>query len=128
MEESEWGREGLAEGLDLVSSCVVDGDELRYAFQEGLVRLGSSAEDSREMAPVFDEDPITDSCRGYKNVSPGSASQDTQDQRNDCMRSTSALTRAKLPWLRTVLSASSLGGRGIHESDGRGRLGGPVLW
>ena len=62
MEESEWGREGLAdgfrisaEGLDLVSSCVVDGDELRHAFQDGLVGLGSGAEDSREMAPVVDE-------------------------------------------------------------------------
>ncbi len=37
VEESEWGREGLAdgfrigaEGLDLVSSCVIDGDELRH--------------------------------------------------------------------------------------------------
>ena len=99
VEESEWGREGLTdgfrigvEGLDLVSSRNVDVDELRHAFKDGLVRLGLGAEDSREMAPVFDEDPITDSCRGYKNVSPGSASQDTQDPKNDCMRSTSALT------------------------------------
>ena len=91
MEESEWGREGLAdgfrigaEGLDLVSSCVVDGDELRHAFQDGLVGLGSGAEDSREMAPVVnevdadgvatmggawervgvEEDAVADSCRG----------------------------------------------------------------
>jgi hypothetical protein len=91
VEESEWGREGLAdgfrigaEGLDLVSSCVVDGGELRHAFQDGLVGLGSGAEDSREMAPVFDEvdvdsvttiggagerveveeDAVADSCRG----------------------------------------------------------------
>ncbi len=62
MEETEWGREGLADGfrivakgLDLVSSCVVDGDELRHAFQDGLVGLGSGAEDSREVAPVIDE-------------------------------------------------------------------------
>jgi len=91
VEESEWGREGLADGLrigaerlDLVSSCVVDGDELRHAFQDGLVGLGSGAEDSREMAPVVDEvdadgvaamgcawervgveeDAVADSCRG----------------------------------------------------------------
>jgi hypothetical protein len=91
VEESEWGREGLADGLrigaerlDLVSSCVVDGDELRDAFQDGLVGLGSGAEDSREMAPVVDEvdadgvatmggawervgveeDAVADSCRG----------------------------------------------------------------
>jgi hypothetical protein len=45
MEESEWGREGLAdvfrisvEGLDLVSSRVGDGDELGHAFHDGLVR------------------------------------------------------------------------------------------
>ena len=92
VEDSEWGREGLAEGLDLVFSRDVDVYELRHAFQDGLVRLGFGAEDSREMAPVFDEDPTTDSCRGYKNVSPGSVSQDTQDPKNDCMRSTSALT------------------------------------
>ena len=62
VEESEWGREGLAdglrisaEGLDLMSSCIVDGDELRHAFQNGLVGLGFGAEDSREMAPVVDE-------------------------------------------------------------------------
>jgi hypothetical protein len=72
-----------AEGLDLVSSRDVDGDELRHAFQDGLMRLGFGAEDSREMAPVVDEvdadgattvggagervgveeDPIADSCR-----------------------------------------------------------------
>jgi len=47
VEESEWGREGLAdgfrisaEGLDLVSSRIVDGDELHHAFQDGLVGLG----------------------------------------------------------------------------------------
>jgi hypothetical protein len=46
VEEFEWGCEGLAdgfrisaEGLDLVSSRVLDGDELRHAFQDGLVRL-----------------------------------------------------------------------------------------
>ena len=57
VEDSEWGREGLAdgfriraEGLNLVSSRVVDGDELCHAFQDGLVGLG--------------EDPIADSCRG----------------------------------------------------------------
>ena len=62
VEESEWGREGLAdglrisaEGLDLMSSCIVDGDEMRHAFQNGLVGLGFGAEDSREMAPVVDE-------------------------------------------------------------------------
>ncbi len=86
VEETEWGREGLAdgfrigaEGLDLVSSCDVDGDELRHAFQDGL-----GAEDSREMAPVVyevdadgvttmvgagervgvEEDAVADSCRG----------------------------------------------------------------
>jgi hypothetical protein len=91
VEESEWGREGLAdgfrigaEGLDLVSSCVVDGDELRYAFQDGLVGLGSGTEDGREMTPVVNEvdadgvttmggawervgvkeDAVADSCRG----------------------------------------------------------------
>ena len=91
MEETEWGPEGLAdgfrfgaEGLDLVSSCVVDGDELRHAFQDGLVGLGFDAEDCREMAPVIDEvdadgvttiggagervgveeDAVADSCRG----------------------------------------------------------------
>ena len=62
VEESKRGREGLAdgfrisaEGLDLVSSRIVNGDELRHAFQDGLVGLGFSAEDSREMAPVVDE-------------------------------------------------------------------------
>ena len=91
VEESKWGREGLAdgfrictEGLDLVSSCVLDGDELRNAVQDGLVGLGFCAEDCREMAPVVDEvdaygvttmggagervgveeDAVTDSCRG----------------------------------------------------------------
>jgi hypothetical protein len=41
VEESELSHAGLgdglqigAEGLDPVSSCVVDGDELRHAFQE----------------------------------------------------------------------------------------------
>ena len=45
-EESERGREGLAdglgvgaEGLDLVSSCIVDGDELCHAGQDSLVGL-----------------------------------------------------------------------------------------
>ena len=62
VEESEWGREGLADGLricaegfDLVSSCIVDGDELRHEVQDGLVGLGFGAEDCREMAPVVDE-------------------------------------------------------------------------
>ena len=91
MEESKWGREGLAdgfricaEGLDLVSSCIVDGDELRHAVQDDLVGLGFGAEDCREMAPVVDEvdadgvttmggagervgveeDAVADSCRG----------------------------------------------------------------
>ncbi len=67
-----------------MSSCIVDGDELRHAFPDGLVGLGFCAEDSREMAPVVDEvdadgvttmggtgeqvgveeDSVADSCRG----------------------------------------------------------------
>ena len=93
MEESKRGREGLAdgfricaEGLDLVSSCVVDGDELRHAVQDGLVGLGFGC---REMAPVVDEvdadgftimggagervgveeDAVADSCRGAGGAS-----------------------------------------------------------
>jgi len=91
VEESEWGCERLAdglrisaEGLDLVSSCIVDGDKLSHSFQDGPVGLGFGAEDRREMAPVVDEvdadgvttmggsgervwveeDPVADSCRG----------------------------------------------------------------
>jgi hypothetical protein len=48
-QESELSRAGLAdgvqigaEGLDPLSSRVVDGDELHHAFQEGLVGLGFS--------------------------------------------------------------------------------------
>jgi len=61
-EVSKRGREGLAdglgvgaEGLDLVSSCVVDGDELCHTGQDGLVGLGLGSEDGREVAPVVDE-------------------------------------------------------------------------
>jgi len=61
-EVSKRGREGLAdglgvsaEGLDLVSSCVVDGDELSHTGQDSLVGLGLGSEDGREVAPVVDE-------------------------------------------------------------------------
>ena len=124
--------------------------------------LGFGAEDCREMAPVVDEvdtDGVTTmggagerpkKTRSKKTRSPIAAEglecilptpPDTQDPKNDFMRSMSALTSgeywAKVPWLRTVLSASSLElatedsavdlffgeerwvGRGYKEASGR---------
>jgi len=62
LEESERVREELADGLgfgavglDPVSSCIVDGDELSHAVQDGLVGLGLGSKDGCKVAPVVDE-------------------------------------------------------------------------
>jgi hypothetical protein len=45
-----------------LSSCIVDGDELRYAFQDGLVGLGFGAEDE------IDADGVTTMSGAGKQV------------------------------------------------------------
>ena len=112
MEESELGREGLAdglrigaEGLDPTSSRVKDGDEMRHAFQDGLVRLGFGSEDGHEMAPVVDEEePIADSCRGA-----GGAVR-MQDPKNDSMKLTSALTSSEY-WAKVLCTGKLIIGK-----------------